>query len=296
MLPHKVVCFGELLWDVLPAGAKPGGAPMNVGYHLQKLGMNPAVITRIGKDKWGDDLKRLLNEQRVSIAYIQTDEQNATGLVHATLKENNEVAYDIVYPVAWDFIEWRKEFAPLLEQAGYFVFGSLAARNDVSRTTLFHLLEAAPVKVLDINLRPPHFTQAFVAELLTRADILKLNDHEVKLISGWFKEYYSINDQINLIQDEFSIDTILVTRGDKGAIINQQGAFVEHKGFKVTVADTVGSGDAFLAGYLYKTSNGCSVEESIGFANALGAFIATKSGACPEYDLAEVDKVIIQSA
>ncbi len=293
MSGHKVVCYGEILWDVLPAGAKPGGAPMNVAYHLQKLGMNPALITRIGKDDWGRKLQQLLQQQGVSIHQIQIDEQQPTGLVNAHLKENNQVEYDIVYPVAWDFIAWQDEFDSLLKQADYFVFGSLAARNEESRKTLLQLLEKAKTKVLDINLRPPHFSKQSIEDLLAKADILKLNDHEVSLIAGWYNSSDDIVDQVKIVQDQFSIDTILVTRGEKGAMINNKGRITAHSGYKVNVADTIGSGDAFLAGYLFKTASGASAEEALTFANVLGAFIATQSGACPEYDLAKVNDMVL---
>ena len=48
---HEVVCFGEVLWDIFSTGAVPGGAPMNVAYHLHKQGKNPALITKIGIDE-----------------------------------------------------------------------------------------------------------------------------------------------------------------------------------------------------------------------------------------------------
>lgn len=291
MNQHNVVCFGEVLWDILPSGAKPGGAPMNVAYHLQKLGLQTAIITRIGKDKWGNDLQLLLQQQGVSTEYLQIDEEHSTGLVNAALQGNNEVEYEIVYPVAWDFITWQNGLAALVNDAAYFVFGSLAARNHQSEKTLLQLLEIANTKVLDINLRPPHFSQSSLINLLPRADILKLNEHEVKLISGWFKNHHSIEDQVRILYEKFSIDTILVTRGEHGALLFQDGTFFYHEGYKVIVADTVGSGDAFLAGYLYKMANEKTPAEALTFANALGAFIAGRQGACPEYDLAEVKEI-----
>ncbi|MDB5205493.1 MAG: hypothetical protein JWR72_568, partial [Flavisolibacter sp.] len=55
-----VVCFGEVLWDILPSGPLPGGAPMNVAYHLKKLGINPALITKVGRDDYGRKLTAIL--------------------------------------------------------------------------------------------------------------------------------------------------------------------------------------------------------------------------------------------
>ena len=108
--PNKVVCFGEVLWDILPTGPLPGGAPMNVAYHLNKLGANPALITKVGEDAYGRDLLEMLSNNGVTVKY-ETDPEYPTGLVYANVGENHEMAYDIVYPSAWDFIEWKQEYA-----------------------------------------------------------------------------------------------------------------------------------------------------------------------------------------
>src|SRR5205823_4645529 len=150
---HKVVCFGEVLWDILPSGPVPGGAPMNVSYHLQKLNKNPALITRIGMDEKGQELMNVFSGHGVSTDFFQADNKYETGKVYANPNEYNEVIYDIVKPVAWDFIAWENAFAELMADAEFFVFGSLAARNKISKDTLFRLLEIAKSKVLDINLR-----------------------------------------------------------------------------------------------------------------------------------------------
>jgi fructokinase len=285
MQEYKAVCYGEILWDVLPSGAKPGGAPMNVAYHLQKLGVTATLISKIGKDSWGNELIALLQKQTIDTGYIQIDLEHATGMVNACIREGNEVEYDIVFPAAWDFISMQQGLISLIQQTKYFVFGSLASRNDVSANTLLQLLEAANTKVLDINLRPPHFTKSTLETLLYQTDILKLNAHEANLIAGWFNQFDSLQDQVKSIQEHFKIDIILVTRGEHGALINEKGNFYEHSGYKIKVEDTVGSGDAFLAGYLFKLDNNATPQESLAFANALGAFIATQSGACPPYSL-----------
>lgn len=278
-----VVCFGEVLWDVLPSGAKPGGAPMNVAYHLQKMGMHPALVSRIGNDDWGRRLLQVLTQNGISTAYIQHDKEHATGMVQATLQLGNEVSYDILYPVAWDFIEWSAPLSEAVEKATFFVCGSLGARHRPSQQTLFQLLEAARYKVVDINLRPPHFNQPLIESLLTKADVLKLNEHELPLVAGWYTSLSTVNDQVKWLQDRFSISAIIVTRGGEGALVCKEGALATHQGYKVRVADTVGSGDAFLAAFLYKNQHGASAEESLEFANALAAFVASQTGACPPY-------------
>jgi fructokinase len=144
---HKVVCFGEVLWDILPTGAIPGGAPMNVAYHLYKLNKNPALITRIGSDSQGLKLKNIFSEYGLCTDYFQVDMKNETGKVFAKLKDDNEVEYDIVRPSAWDYIGYKEDIEELVKNSEYFVYGSLAARNKESKATLFSLLEVAPIKV-----------------------------------------------------------------------------------------------------------------------------------------------------
>lgn len=285
---HRIVCFGEVLWDILPAGAEPGGAPMNVAYHLKKLGNNPAVITRIGADEYGTKLKDIFNASGVSTEYFQTDPEHSTGLVHATPNEFNEVMYDIVKPVAWDFITWENRFTELLAGAELLVYGSLASRSQTSRDTLLQLLEMPVTKVLDINLRPPHFHRTSIEFLLGKADILKLNSAELELITGWFSTYTTAEERIKSLQDTFHIETIVVTMGGEGALVVNNGHTWRHYGYRVKVADTIGSGDSFLAGFLHNMLSGVPYDQALTFACGLGSYIASRSGACPAYNLDDV--------
>ena len=293
---HPVICFGEVLWDVLPSGAVPGGAPMNVAYHLEKMGKSPALITRVGTDERGEALESIFAAHGVCTDYFQRDASHQTGIVYAHPNEHNEVVYDIVKPVAYDFIEWKEGYDALVSSAGYFVFGSLAARNDVSKKTLFQLIECAKTRVLDINLRAPHYDRRIVEELLQKTDFLKLNGAELELITGWFSGNKTNTDRMQLLADRFNIQTIVVTMGGEGAQLYYQGNTYSHQGFSVQVKDTVGSGDAFLAGLLSNLMDGASPADALAFANALGAFIATRTGACPAYDTGEVRSLLQQAS
>jgi fructokinase len=289
---HKVVCFGEVLWDILPSAAVPGGAPMNVAYHLQKLIKNPALITRIGMDDKGQELMNIFSDHGVCTDYFQVDDKYETGKVFASPNEYNEVVYDIVKPVAWDFIAWDNAFIELLANAEFFVFGSLAARNKASKDTLFRLLEIARNKVLDINLRAPHYNRRIVEQLLRKTDFVKMNLAELELITGWFSNHTSVEDRLKSIQDKFSISNMVVTMGGEGAMLCMNGEITKHGGFKVDVLDTVGSGDAFLAGLLSHLLDNADNKEALEFASGLGAFIATQRGACPDYNIDEIKNLI----
>ncbi len=285
---YDIVCFGEVLWDILPSGPLPGGAPVNVAYHLRKLSLEPAVITRVGDDEDGRKLKMVYDKHGLSTDFFQVDRQHHTGKVFANPGPNNEVTYEIVKPVAWDFIEFEGRHSALLKAAECFVFGSLAARSDPSKNTLLRLLKNTRMKVFDINLRPPHFTKELIEELLHHCDLLKMNGAELELIGSWYSDENTVEEKIRSIAKKFDISTIVITLGAEGAVLFFKNKFYQHPGFKVAVRDTIGSGDAFLAALLYGMMENTPPGESLQFANKLGAFIATQDGACPAYEAAQL--------
>ena len=67
----KIICFGEVLWDILPTGKLPGGAPMNCAYHIQRLGLQCQMISSIGKDELGEALKKLLIAKGIDTSLVQ---------------------------------------------------------------------------------------------------------------------------------------------------------------------------------------------------------------------------------
>lgn len=280
-----------MLWDVLPTGAQPGGAPLNVTYHLRKMGQVPAFITRVGDDENGRLLTHFLEQKNLSVEYVQVDRDVSTGIVHAT-PIGGEMSYQIVHPAAYDYISMDEKFDSLFTEDKCFVFGSLITRSKQSCDTLFSLLETPVKKIFDINIRPPFYEPHIVERLLHKADILKMNIHELELVAGWFGKYQTNTERINLLQDKFNIPFIIVTMGAQGAMMNIERSLHTHPGFKVNVADTVGSGDAFLAALLSSVMQNKSFDESLTFASALGALVASKAGGCPDYSVEEVKELI----
>lgn len=279
-----MVCFGEVLWDVLPTGALPGGAPMNVAYHLNRLGFTTQMISKVGEDENGNGLLGFMQQNNIPTRLVQKDATQPTATVIATPGANYEMQYDIIKPVAYDFIDPIPDAVDAVSRSQYFIFGSLAARTEHSRNTLLHLINVAKTKVFDINLRAPHYEQDVLEALLHKADILKLNENELELVSGWYADISRFEDKVRLISDRYHISQIIVTKGGDGASYFNGEKFYHHPGFKVQVEDTVGSGDSFLAGFLSRLMKDASPGECIEFACRLGAFVATQKGACPAYD------------
>jgi fructokinase len=302
-MQQYICCFGEVLWDMLPSGKLPGGAPMNVATHLQNLGIPAKMISRVGKDELGAEIKAFLESKNCTTEWIQEDETLNTGWVKVQLSEKNEATYTIVHPVAWDFIQTNDTVQQLVNQASALVFGTLASRDDTSYQTLLSILKNLPqetqvLKVFDINLRPPHYSQSLIEEFLQYADIVKLNEDELKIVAKWYDIAGDEEKQLREISQKFNIKTLIVTKGGDGAILlrlenDGKKHFYQQAGYKVVVADTIGSGDSFLAGFLKNILNGKSSEYALNFACAIGAVVASHSGANPAITEADIKKVMI---
>ncbi|MET1055713.1 MAG: carbohydrate kinase [Pedobacter sp.] len=289
-----IICFGEILWDNLPTGRTAGGAPMNVAYHLNRTGAESQLISRLGDDKAGKELFDFSEKIGLPTDLLQTDPTYPTGEVIAKVRENHEVVYDILPDAAWDYISCSEQLKHLAGKADAFVFGSLAARNDTSRHTLLELLESAKFKVLDINLRAPHYSKETADLLLSRADLLKLNSDELSILTDWFyKSGAAEPDCISFLQEKFGIAEIIVTKGGEGASYYYGNLSYSGEAYKVEVADTIGAGDSFLAAFLYKKLTGCAIPETLDYALAMGAFIASQPGACPAYTHSDLSDFII---
>ncbi|MGM5630210.1 carbohydrate kinase [Apibacter raozihei] len=282
----SVICFGEILWDIFPSGKKIGGAPFNVAYHLNKMGVDGRMISCIGKDKLGEELISRVKEASISTKECQVNAEYDTGTVIADIDENNEAHYTIVEPVAWDFIQWKDDYENLVKNSSAFVFGSLGTRNNVSKNTLLQLLKLAPYKVFDINLRPPYISQVSIIEFIKQSDLVKMNKAELRQLLEWIgKEYTTEEEAVKYVQKCFNLDGLIITKGSKGAVYCDKEQYIFSEAVKVEVKDTVGSGDSFLAGFLSKKVNGFSASEAMKEAISLGAFITNHEGACPVYEI-----------
>lgn len=291
-----VVCFGEILWDVLPSGRQPGGAPANVAVHLHQLGVAAGLISRVGQDEPGTALLDFLTSKGLSTDYIQRDLTRQTGLVEANVDDAHEVSYQIVHPVAWDFVQPQAALTALVGGAALFVYGSLAARSPASRHTLYHLLEHARFRVFDVNLRPPHYTREVVEYLLGQAELVKMNHHELAEIMAWFGDETDPASGMQQLAEHFRWQAVCVTRGAAGALLWTNDQLYQAPGVPVEVRDTIGSGDAFLAALLYGWQRGQEPGEVLRFACAAGALVATHHGATPSFAAADVQALLPQAA
>ncbi|MCL6460572.1 MAG: carbohydrate kinase [Flavobacterium micromati] len=289
----KVICFGEVLFDVFPTHQKIGGAPLNVALRLASLGEQSQIISRIGNDEKGRELLEFIKNKGIDRSTIQLDQTLNTGEVIVKLNGQGSASYTIKYPAAWDKIEFLAEDQNLVQNADAFAFGSLVCRDSVSLKTLLKLVDNAKFSVFDVNLRAPFYTKELLIHLMKLSDFIKFNDDELYEIAHFMETpYHSLEQNIIFIAEKTNTNQICVTKGCHGAVLYQNGKMFYNSGYKIDVIDTVGSGDSFLAGLLYKLLNGKNPQEAIDFACALGAIVAKNSGANPTISLKEINEFI----
>lgn len=290
---NTIICFGEILWDMLPGGAKPGGAPLNVAIHLKKQKQNPLLISKVGNDTIGYKLIDFLNKFELKTDLIQTDKKLPTSQVLIRLDKNKNATYEICEPVAWDNIKFNTQIENEVKKTDLFVFGTLASRKETTLKTLLRIIDNTnATKLLDVNLRPPYNDKTLVEKLLHLSDFAKLNNDELSEIATWNNVTGSEEELILWFSGFFKCPIVCITRGEKGAVLLLENKLFSHSGFKIKTADTVGAGDSFLASLVANLSKNISPEKALEHACATGAFVASKEGAVPNYSEKEIIKII----
>ena len=286
----KITCFGEVLWDVFKTHEKIGGAPLNVALRLKSFNHEVAIISAIGNDMYGKTLLDYMSESGVDTDYMQVHETLDTGKVLVTLNDKGSATYDITYPCAWDKIIFNEKAKALVSNSDAFVFGSLVARDDVSKEALLQLVEASSYNVFDLNLRAPHYKKELLIHLMNKAHFIKFNDDELYEVSGYLgSKYLSMEQNIRFISKATNTKHICVTKGNHGAVLLYDDTFYYNSGYLVKVKDTVGAGDSFLGSLISQLLNKKKPQEAIDFACAVGALVAQSEGANPNIQLSDIE-------
>jgi fructokinase len=282
---HIVVGLGELLWDLLPSGKQLGGAPANFAYITNLLGDTGIPASRIGDDSLGAEALQKLAQLGVSSDFVQRDPAHPTGTVKVEIDRAGQPRFEILQPVAWDFLEWTKPWAQLASEVDSVCFGSLAQRSAQSRSTIRSFLHATrpeAVRVFDVNLRQNFYSREVLSESMKLATIVKLNHDELPRIMQLFElQNHGEKDSAQRLVSEYDLKLVCVTRGDRGSLLISADEYHEHAGIKVKVADTVGAGDAFTAALVHGYLRGIPLAQINDAANRVGAWVASQSGATP---------------
>jgi fructokinase len=295
-----VVLIGELLWDIVRSPGAPkadykiGGAPGNCCHRLARLGRPAKLVTRVGKDELGDRLLKEVGAAGVDLSLVQVDPTLPTGTVDVQLNEEGNPRFTIIPNVAYDNLEMTPALLEAVRAAPLVYFGTLVQRSPQTLAVLHQALrETKGVKFVDINLRKDCYSDDTVRASLGFADIVKLNEKEVGLVSAllaWdISDPESSQSQSLLAKRIFSefpnVRQVVITLGEDGVRgYDRGGQEVFVAPLKVTVADTIGAGDAFCAGYIFKHLEGQPMDVCLAFGNLMGALSAALPGGMPVFD------------
>ena len=283
-----VVGMGEALWDVLPDGKKIGGAPANFAFHAGQAGMDSRVVSAVGNDALGEEALATLEGKGLNIEAVARVDF-PTGVVNVSLGEQGIPQYDICEGVAWDNIPFTPALANLARQAQAVCWGSLAQRNEVSRKTIFSFLDAMPsdearLKVFDINLRQQFYTLEIIEASCRRANVLKINDEELILVSEMLRLGAGSPEVLcRSLMERYGLRILVLTCGANGSYVFTPVETSYRVTPKVQVADTVGAGDSFTATLVGELLRNTPVGVAHEHAVEVAAYVCTQQGAMAEW-------------
>lgn len=282
---NLVVGLGEVLWDCLPQGRKLGGAPANFAYHVSQFGFESCVISAIGDDDLGHEILDNFNEK--GLHYNIPHVAFPTGTVQVSLNDKGIPEYDICTNVAWDNIPFTDAVKQIAQNTHAVCFGSLAQRNEVSRSTIYAFLDAMPhtpdsLRVFDINLRQQFYSAEIIKASLERCNVLKINDEELLILRDMFGYQMDTDATCQEILKTYNLRMLILTCGTEGSYVyNADGSWSFLPTPIVEVADTVGAGDSFTAAFVASILQGKTMQEAHKVAVEASAFVCTQHGAMP---------------
>jgi fructokinase len=286
-----IVAVGELLWDLLPSGARLGGAPANFAVFCARLGNRSVLVSSLGNDDYGNAARTQLVQPNLDLTQLQMSETYPTGTVDVTFSATNQPSYVISRGVAWDFIQLTPGLLATVRAADAICFETLPQRHEVSRSTIRSMVEAAPaecVRVCDINIRMPDCSPEVLRWSVAHADIIKVSEEELPLTFSFLSGLGLPTQQVTpetasraLLENFPDCKLVATTLGAEGSMVTTREGIFRHPGFPVKLVDTVGAGDAFTAGLLHAYLRGASPATMAKIGNLCGSYVASQQGATP---------------
>jgi fructokinase len=287
---------GKALKDVISFERAPGGAPANVAAAVAKAGGKASMITKLGVDGFGDFLVETLNNVGVNTEHVLRTNEANTALAFVSLKEDGERDFSFYRKPSADLLLNEDEIDENWFDAGDILhFCSVDLVESPMKQAHIKAIRSAKEKGAIISFDPnvrlplwedPQDCRKTILQFIPEAHIVKISDEELAFITG-------LNDEAEAIQSLFVGDVkgVIFTRGSEGADLYVNGECYRSSGYRVSVQDTTGAGDAFIGGFLYKLlEKNATVsrlseilqeenQDILSYANASGALTTTGKGA-----------------
>ncbi len=285
----RVLAIGEVLWDVIRGQEHIGGAPFNLAAHLSRLGCRASILTRIGTDPRGKAAVEEMRRLGVDTSLVQVDARHPTGWAMVDLTAAGVPTFSFPDDPAYNFIEADDPLLHRLTEARFdaICFGTLGQKGEQTHQSLLRVLRSVPAThvLYDVNIRLDFYPQDILRESLAFSTVVKLNVDEAQQVAA--RLYGAALPEAELaarLSADFPVHVVCVTKGADGCTVYADGAARTFTCEPAQVADTVGAGDAFSAAFLqhYCLTGDCFASAQRG--NLLGAYVASRPGAVPEYE------------
>lgn len=285
----KILVYSTILFDIIDNVPYIGGCHTNFATHCAMLGDDVTLISRVGKDELGGKALAWFADKCIHTEYVGVDPEYETGIVEVDLSDPADPKYVLKYPVAYDRISLTHEqlYQIQSEEYDFMYFGTVEQRSEISRNTLYQLLQTVHVKYrfFDINLRPDCFSLDDIRTSLRFTDILKMNEDEMHYLSEQFCD--GLRDEAEIIarlKKTFDIDVVIVTKSEEGASIYRDADKADIPAVPNRVVDSVGAGDAFSAAFASFFARKEDLERSGKAGALLASYVIGKRSAVPEHD------------
>jgi fructokinase len=299
-----ITTIGEVLIDLTQSGwteqgiprfdANPGGAPANLAVAASRLGARTAFFGRVGRDSFGDYLRRCLAENGVDVSGLSVDEKERTTLAVVALDEKGERTFSFYRDPSAD-VNLSMAHVPLerLGSTKVLHFGSVSLTAEPARTATLEAARTAKASGAWVSYDPNYRASLWSDEEtairnmlgpLPLVDILKVSDEELPLLTGIADP---AEGSARLVEQ--GVRLVLVTLGAHGAFYRFDGHTGHVPGVPCVVGDTNGSGDTFFGAALSQLVKLNSLDELtvpeleriLAFANKAASITTSRHGAIP---------------
>lgn len=283
--------IGEVLWDIFDESRRLGGAPLNFAAHSRRLGYNPVLISAVGADSLGREALAFIEALDLDTSFLQRTDRYPTGSARVQLGPDGNTRFVIERPAAYDDIRISESHLESLARIApeWLYFGTLFASTSEGTSALNRVLEALPsaTRFYDLNLRPGFASAPLLERLLSQANVIKLNEEELQTVHELTGLPLAYEPFCRAGVERYGWRAVCVTLGAHGCALLVSGEYAEARGHAVDVVDTVGAGDAFAAAFLHGLIRQWSARDIAVFGNRIGALVASRHGAIPDWTLQE---------